>query len=320
MELAHRLYAVTAIVGFLSCVATLLVSRTGTGGQVGAQLAALRSPVGAANVGSAVIGLAIGAWVEAIAMGLVGVTALQGSLPVGTHRRHDMPPSPHVTLSTANVLVHNDRFRELAQRLLDSTDDILLLQEVTPAHARALEELVRPRIDCHLVAEPRDDYAGWATLSRHPVRSQGRIDLPSWPISWVVVDHPVMPVRVVNVHVAAPHATHDQATWELQLSRLTDFADRSFPTVLAGDFNATADHRPFRRLLHAGFTDAFDHAGRGWGATWPAHRFAFPLLRLDHVLVDRTMTVTRIDSIELVGSDHRGLRAVLRPVPDDTRP
>lgn len=312
MELVHRTYEIAVVVGVLVGLATVVASRAGSWGHIGAQLAALRGPVGLANVAASCLGVAIGAWVPAMAAGVFGSVALLRSAPVGVNRRPEARTGSDVTLTTANVLVHNRRFGELAQRLLDQGADVLLLQEVTPAHAAALRELVRRRTDLHVLAEPRDDYSGWATLSRHPVLSRGRIDMPNWPISWVVVDHPVMPIRFVNVHTAAPQAADDEATWRSQLARLAGFADGSFPTVLAGDFNATGDHRSFRRLLDAGFSDAFDRAGRGWGATWPAHRVAVPLLRLDHVLVDRSLVVHAIETIDLVGSDHRGLRVELR--------
>jgi hypothetical protein len=44
--------------------------------------------------------------------------------------------------------------------------------------------------------------------------------------------------------------------------------------VVAGDFNASRDHRPFRDLLAAGFRDYADSSPhRSWpGFTWPASR------------------------------------------------
>ena len=38
--------------------------------------------------------------------------------------------------------------------------------------------------------------------------------------------------------------------------------------ILAGDFNATADHAQFRQLLKLGYRDAATEAGRGLIPTW----------------------------------------------------
>lgn len=298
--------------GVCAGVATTVASRTRAGAHAGAQLAALRTPIGLAHLVLSAVGALLGAWFGAIVAAVWGVGLVSGSAPVGLRPRGPGAPAHGLSLITANVLIHNERFAELLDELVDRAPDVLLLQEVTPAHARSLEALRLRRPDLHVTVEPRADYAGWATVSRSPFLSSGRDDRTDWPISWVLVDHPDTPTRIVNVHVAAPQTAEDHATWEQQLELLADFADGSAPTILAGDFNATVDHRSFRELLDAGFTDAFEPAGRGWGATWPVHPLTIPLLRLDHVLVNGSVSVVELEQIDLVGSDHRGLRALLR--------
>ena len=44
--------------------------------------------------------------------------------------------------------------------------------------------------------------------------------------------------------------------------------------ILAGDFNATLDHRELRALLDRGYTDAADAAGDGWRPPGPPRRAA----------------------------------------------
>ena len=76
--------------------------------------------------------------------------------------------------------------------------------------------------------------------------------------------------------------------------------------IVAGDFNATADHGPMGRLLASGLRDAFDEAGRGVGATWPSWRGPMiPVMRLDHVLVRGPITVLSAEVQDNRGSDHR---------------
>jgi endonuclease/exonuclease/phosphatase family metal-dependent hydrolase len=81
------------------------------------------------------------------------------------------------------------------------------------------------------------------------------------------------------------------------------------PQVLAGDFNATRDHGPFRELLAAGFLDCAD-SSQNWswpGFTWPATGRVLPVLRLDHVLVSRTAAVPMTRTIRVPCTDHHGV-------------
>jgi endonuclease/exonuclease/phosphatase family metal-dependent hydrolase len=73
---------------------------------------------------------------------------------------------------------------------------------------------------------------------------------------------------------------------------------------MAGDFNATRDHRPFRELRDAGLRDAHDVAHAGWSPTWRAGGLVPPLLRLDHVLASRAFSVTDYQVGDDIGSDH----------------
>jgi endonuclease/exonuclease/phosphatase family metal-dependent hydrolase len=92
--------------------------------------------------------------------------------------------------------------------------------------------------------------------------------------------------------------------------------------VLAGDFNASRDHRPFRELLAAGFLDCADTARRRpWpGFTWPAGRGLLPVMRLDHVLVSRPGVSARESKLITVpGTDHRGVLAVIDLAPGSAK-
>jgi endonuclease/exonuclease/phosphatase family metal-dependent hydrolase len=81
--------------------------------------------------------------------------------------------------------------------------------------------------------------------------------------------------------------------------------------VVAGDFNATRDHGPFRELLAAGFADCADSGqNRSWpGFTWPTAGRALPVMRLDHVLVSQTATMRMTRTIRVPRTDHHGVLA-----------
>jgi endonuclease/exonuclease/phosphatase (EEP) superfamily protein YafD len=116
-------------------------------------------------------------------------------------------------------------------------------------------------------------------------------------------------VVLVNVHPLAPSIRRQVAPWHAQLAGLTRLVgEQAGPLVVAGDFNATADHQPFSQLLGSGMRDAFDEAGKGIGATWPAwRRPMIPVMRLDHVLVRGPITVLSAEVQDIRGSDHRGV-------------
>jgi endonuclease/exonuclease/phosphatase (EEP) superfamily protein YafD len=81
-------------------------------------------------------------------------------------------------------------------------------------------------------------------------------------------------------------------------------------TVLAGDFNATLDHRDLRRLLARGYTDAADATGDGLRPTFSAAR-PLPPITIDHVLVPAAIGVRRVTAHAIAGTDHRALIAEL---------
>jgi endonuclease/exonuclease/phosphatase (EEP) superfamily protein YafD len=119
--------------------------------------------------------------------------------------------------------------------------------------------------------------------------------------------------------VVNPARTGMTSLWRAQLSWLAEYVRRSaVPVVLAGDFNATMEHRGLRVLPAAGLVDAHDAAGHGLGLTWPRRSFrgagrwpALPLMRLDHVFVPATLGVRSIRAAASAGSDHRRVIADL---------
>jgi endonuclease/exonuclease/phosphatase family metal-dependent hydrolase len=89
--------------------------------------------------------------------------------------------------------------------------------------------------------------------------------------------------------------------------------DSAGQQIVAGDFNATRDHAPFRELLDGGLADVAD--AQGWtawpGMTWPADRAYPPVMRLDHVLVSAGFGVRDVSVVQLPGTDHRAVVARL---------
>jgi endonuclease/exonuclease/phosphatase family metal-dependent hydrolase len=104
---------------------------------------------------------------------------------------------------------------------------------------------------------------------------------------------------------------HGKGLWWSEHQALLDRAVQldSRPEVIAGDFNATDDHLPMRELADHGFVSGADIVGAGWIPTYPSNPIIPPLIEIDHVLVDRRLTVTSLHRFRVDGTDHRGLIA-----------
>ncbi len=195
--------------------------------------------------------------------------------------------------------------------------DVLAVQELTPELLGRLTEAGLPGLLPHVHADPGPRAFGAGLWSRLPLT-------PLPPVPGLYAVAPSASVRagghavtVRSVHPVAPMAGHYRR-WHQDLFLLREtMADAAGPQVVAGDFNASRDHRPFRDLLAAGFADCADIAARRpWpGFTFPADRRFPPVMRLDHILVSAGITVSETHTVAVPGTDHRGVLAVLRLPP-----
>jgi hypothetical protein len=90
-----------------------------------------------------------------------------------------------------------------------------------------------------------------------------------------------------------------------QLSRI--LAQDSLPVIVGGDLNSTP-HQWVYRHIKDGLQDAFEEAGRGWGATYHAR---FPLFRIDCLFVGSAFQVYSAYVGEAAISDHLPLLVTL---------
>jgi len=246
----------------------------------------------------------------AIAAGLVTVQGLLLVTAVGRRGPRTAPPgSLLLRIVSANLLVHNTEVAALAQELLATDADLLVLQEVTPTHLATLRLSPLGKAYPHQMLDARTGYHGSAIFSRFAIEGGGPITVAGFPMLEAELTTPAGPLRLINVHAAAPVDHVNTVIWRRQYAELArTAATATIPLLLAGDFNATLDHAPLRRLLAAGLRDAFVEAGRGLGATWPSwNGLVPPVMRIDHVLVGRQISVVKVIDQKSAGSDHRRL-------------
>ncbi|MDQ1287347.1 MAG: hypothetical protein QG622_912 [Actinomycetota bacterium] len=248
----------------------------------------------------------------ALALGAAQIAAIAPEL--GPLRPVTVPDdAARIRLVTANILLDNPDPEGLAAEITSLGPDVVLLQEVTPWGLLALRSTGLLERFPHHVLDAREGGHGSAILSRIPLRDGRAISVAEWPMTRADITTATGPVRLVNVHAAAPLSGPGIRVWRRQLEELARIAPPpGGRLVLAGDFNATSQHPPFRDLVRQGLRDGHDVAGRGLAPTWPSgRRWLPPLLRLDHVLVGDGVTVVSVRRTRGTGSDHRFLSADL---------
>lgn len=230
------------------------------------------------------------------------------------------PRGESVVVYSANVLSWSapGEADRLAADIVAADADVVMMQEVTEAFRNELA--ADSRLDEYDVRLGPGRTQLWTRLEL----LEDRTDLADGHLVSALVEGPDGPVHVRSVHMAAPFVPEAVPVWEGQFDELSAQTlvgirvEPDVPVLVAGDFNATDAHQPFRQLLGAGLTDAHRIAGCGLGLSWPIDHIGpvpFPVFALDHVLVSEAFEVRslRVGSVngEPIGSDHHPVIAEL---------
>ncbi|BCB87499.1 hypothetical protein Psuf_048120 [Phytohabitans suffuscus] len=236
---------------------------------------------------------------------------------------------------TANLLAGAGDAPTLVRLVRERQVDVLAVQEFTPEAAARLDASGLAELMPHRRLNPVAGTEGSGLYSRFPLTATGVRENPGgFTQAYGTLTAPgAAPATVESVHPAAPYSLGQLRAWERDL----DAQPRATPggpiRILAGDFNATLDHAPLRRLIASGYRDAADATGAGLAGTWgpylPDQRHSsdrvpairrmaaritgdrIPPVTIDHVLVDRRVGVRDVSVLRLPGSDHRPVYAEL---------
>ena len=232
---------------------------------------------------------------------------------------------PRIVTYNVRRCVGNDRRLDVgrvAQVLADLEPDIVALQELDVGRARTggvdqAHEIAR-RLDmaCHFNAAltVEEERYGDAILTRYPERLMQVGPLPGHPAIraleprgalWVEVEVEGVPVQIINTHLGlVPKEQQIQARC-LAGPGWLKHPNCHGPTILLGDFNATATsvvYRTFLTTLAAARTLAKVKTPT---ATFPSQ---LPVLRIDHLFVSPQITVSDVFApftpLTRVASDH----------------
>ena len=163
------------------------------------------------------------------------------------------------------------------------------------------------------MAYPGTAALGSALYSRFPLRDLGlRVHSSGFAQARAAVTVPGAPaVAVESVHPCAPGGPEADHCWSRDLADQQPATVDSGIQLLLGDFNATLDHAPLRRLISTGYRDAGQSRGAGLTPTWPYDGKPIPGVTLDHVLADRRVGVAEYAVYPVPGTDHRAVYAEL---------
>lgn len=246
------------------------------------------------------------------------------------------PADPALTVVTLNLYHDKDDWLRRRVQILDTLKglqpDVIALQEVLqhdtlPNQAEWLANQLG--YDWHFVSvDPpgKSRRYGNALLTRLPVRARHQERLRPFEDSRTVallrVDLQGNPVNVYATHLH--HAKAGGAIRRQQLEDVMAFVDKTdngFPSVIAGDFNASAD-APELAALRMDFVDTYGilHPGIDAEASSTLNLHYFTAARVDHVFHQANLFTPAAAEIILDHaapdgswpSDHYALVAVLR--------
>jgi endonuclease/exonuclease/phosphatase (EEP) superfamily protein YafD len=269
---------------------------------------------------------AVASWWLTLLLSIPALTLLAWQLPPAKRASEQTAPVPQppdpgpggltLRVLTLNVMGGSADPAAVVRAAERHRVDVLVVQELTRDMVRRLADAgMGTRLPySHLDPRHGSDGTGlWARWPLAPLRPVPGLKSAAPRALIEPVDG--WPVTVTGVHPKAP-VRHNVLRWQQELAAIRSaLAGTDGPQVVAGDFNASRDHRPFRELLAAGFLDCADAARRRpWpGYTWPAGWGIPSVMRLDHVLVpEGSATVSAARIIRVRGTDHRGVLAVIQ--------
>ena len=217
-----------------------------------------------------------------------------------------------LTVLTANVYDGEASVHALAALVADERPDLVSLPEAGADYRARLAPLVEPlgyRV-FGSTGEGVPDVDGVSALARTGLGDLSVSVDETTPFPSVVVTGGALGgVRFVAFHSFAPVPARI-AQWRIDLAHLSRWCAGGGPAIVAGDFNATLDHSPFRAGT-AGCADAAEQAGTGLVGTWPARLPRWLGAQIDHVVVTDGITTRSAEIRDLPGSDHRAVLARL---------
>jgi endonuclease/exonuclease/phosphatase (EEP) superfamily protein YafD len=225
-------------------------------------------------------------------------------LYVGSGQAED----PALTVATVNLAFGNGDADAVVALVRDQGIEVLSLQELTPASLDALEKAGLDELLAYREVRAEPGFTGIGLWSAIPLTATAALDGFQSRAIRGQVQGPAGVLTVYAIHPVAP-GPRDNSLWQAELELLAaELGQATMPVLVAGDFNATRDHRAFRQLEALGYVDAVNQAGVGFMPTFPQERFPVALVAIDHVLTrDTGLIAVEAHTVSIPGADHRAL-------------
>jgi endonuclease/exonuclease/phosphatase family metal-dependent hydrolase len=259
----------------------------------------------------AVVAVVVLAWAlrRWAALAVVGVLLVAQSVTVGPAYIGDGQVPAHSTVlrvMTANLYFGTADVAQVAALVRDRRVDVLALEELSPDAVARLEQAgLRTELP-YAIDHSALGAAGTGLWSRLPMT-----EVAAAPAGFnvaaadLVLGNGRIRVRAFHPVTPLPTAARWRRSYAVMRAQIQD--DRDVATLLLGDFNATVHHRELRHLMGTRWRDAAEADGAGLVRTWSPHSRVPALLDLDHVLIDRGMTVGSFATVPIHGSDHHAV-------------
>lgn len=258
----------------------------------------------------------VGALAALLAVQLVW---LAPALGVGVSAADPEPGSGELRVMTINVLTGLASADAIVSQVRQRRVDLLATSEITPGLQRELEQAGLSSALPYRIGQVAWEAEGTVLWSRWPIEPAPVITGTAFgqPRGVVVVPSGQR-VTVTAVHTLSPIPGRVQR-WRADVAAIEKgVREVDGPQIVLGDFNATRDHRGFRRMLtgEGSLVDAGEVvgvAGGAWpGFTWPANTWVPPFMQLDHVLLTPvSLGVKDLERVRIPDTDHFGLVATL---------
>lgn len=212
-------------------------------------------------------------------------------------------------IMAANLYLGNGDARTIVNLVRQQQVDVLTMPELTPAAVSALDRAGLSEVLPYRVFDARVGGDGSGIAANIPLRKV--ILMPDTLLSQpsAVIDLPgIDDVELTAVHVQPPLYDEDVRPWRTELAGLPPSTPNDRVRILAGDFNATFDHAPFRDLVDRGYADAAEQTGQGLDPTWSSLPTG-PPLTIDHIVVDDRCAISSYAVHDIPGSDHNAIIA-----------
>jgi endonuclease/exonuclease/phosphatase (EEP) superfamily protein YafD len=222
--------------------------------------------------------------------------ALQGAAaaPAGS-------PDRFARIVTFNVWSGNRQIDDIAQFLVATDADVVVLEEIVTSQRERLRLLLKAKYPYFI---GRYDVV---MFSKYPISAAGQIRGGSTNprarramLTWTTVEIKGTTFDIAGVHNAYPFNATDQATY---MPTLIDFArERERPLIVAGDFNLTPWSVKLQRFAQETGLRRFNT----FTPTWPMNRRTLPpFVAIDNIFASPEFARIDVKVGPPLGSDHR---------------